>query len=111
MKTAKKGDRVNTANTISKILESLYEVYGIIGLFKQNPEQFITEMKTKYINNLEIDENYIQSKIIERTEAKKNKNFDIADGIRADLDEKGIILMDTIDGTKWDVKALFNSQV
>jgi len=110
IKTAKKGDRAKTANTISKILKNLHEVYGIIGLFEQNPEQFITEMKIKYINNLEIDEDYIQSKINERAEAKKNKNFDIADSIRTELDEKGIILMDTVEGTKWDIKALFNSQ-
>jgi len=110
MKTAKKGERAKTANTISKILESIHEVYGIIGLFGQNPEEFILEMKTKYIRDLEIDEDFIESKINERAEAKKNKNFDIADSIRAELDEKGIILMDTIDGTKWDIKALFNSQ-
>jgi len=110
IKTAKKGDRVKTANTIQKILKNLQEVYGIIGLFKQNPQEFIIELKTKYVHNLEINEEFIETKIKERAEAKKDKNFDTADSIRAELDEKGIILMDTVDGTKWDVKALFNSQ-
>ena len=41
MKTAKKGERVKTANTIKKILENLHEVYGIIGLFKQEPKDFV----------------------------------------------------------------------
>lgn len=110
MKTAKKGERVNTANTLVKILESIHEVYGILGLFTQNAESFISEMKAKYLNNLKIDENYIESKIEERKEAKKDKNFEIADSIRAELDSKGIILMDTVEGTKWDVKSLFNTQ-
>ena len=34
-------------------------------------------------------------------EAKKNKDFKLADDIRAELLEKGIILEDTRQGTKW----------
>lgn len=110
MKTAKNGNRVNTANTLVNILNSLHEAYGVIGMFGQNPEEFISEMKMKYLRGLEIDEAIIESKISERTEAKKSKNFELADAIRAELDSKGIILMDTVDGTKWDIKALYNSQ-
>lgn len=110
MKTAKKGNRVNTANTLINILKNLREVFGVIGMFGQNPEEFVSEMKMKYLRGLEIDEAFIEGKISERAEAKKNKNFDLADAIRAELDSKGIILMDTVDGTKWDIKALFNSQ-
>ena len=40
-------------------------------------------------------------------EAKKEKNFELADQIRADLDEKGIILNDTVNGTTWDIKELY----
>ncbi len=107
IKTAKKNEREKTANTFSKILESIHEVYGVLGMFKQKPEDFVVEMKTKYLNKLEIDENVINNKINERAEAKKNKNFEISDAIRNDLDKKGIILMDTPEGTKWDIKALF----
>ena len=108
MKTAKKGNRVNTEITLVKILDSLHEAYGVIGMLGQNPEEFISEMKMKYLRGLEIDEAIIESKISERTEAKKSKNFELADAIRAELDSKGIILMDTVDGTKWDIKALFS---
>ena len=110
MKIAKKDNRKNTANTLEKILDNILNVYGIIGLFTQDADNFVFEMKKKYLGNLEIDESYIESKINQRTEAKKNKEFDVADNIRAELDEKGIILMDTVDGTKWDIKALFNTQ-
>lgn len=110
MKTAKKDNRVNTANTLINILKNLREVFGVIGMFSQNPEEFVSEMKMKYLRGLEIDEAFIEGKIGERAEAKRNKDFDLADAIRAELDSKGIILMDTVDGTKWDIKALFNSQ-
>lgn len=66
-------------------------------------------MKMKYLRGLEIDEVFIEGKIAERAEAKKNKNFVLADAIREELDSKGIILMDTVDGTKWDIKALYNA--
>lgn len=109
MKTSKKANKANTANTLINIIKNLHEVYGVIGLFSQKPEDFVSEMKLKYLNGLKIDETFIESKIKERAEAKKNKDFALADAIRTELDKKGIILMDTIDGTKWDIKDLFNS--
>ena len=43
----------------------------------------------------------IENLIQKRVEAKKNKDFKLADDIRAELLEKGIILEDTRQGTKW----------
>ena len=48
-------------------------------------------------------EEYINSKIEERTEAKKNKDYALADSIRDELLEKGIKLIDTKDGTTYEV--------
>ena len=109
MKTSKKEERAITANTINKILKNLHEVYGVIGLLSQNPDEFMKEMKEKYLNKLDIDEAFIENKIAERAEAKKNKNFQLADEIRSDLNDKGIILMDTPEGVKWDIKALYTA--
>lgn len=109
MKTSKKEERAITANTINKILKNLHEVYGVIGLLSQNPDEFMKEMKEKYLNKLDIDEAFIENEIAERAEAKKNKNFQLADEIRSDLNDKGIILMDTPEGVKWDIKALYTA--
>ncbi len=46
-------------------------------------------------------EQYILSKIDERSAAKKAKDFAKADAIRAELLEKGIVLEDTREGVKW----------
>ncbi len=43
--------------------------------------------------------NYINSKIEERSNYKKNKEYEKADSIRKELEEKGIILKDTREGT------------
>jgi cysteinyl-tRNA synthetase len=46
---------------------------------------------------------YIEDKIEERKNAKKNKDFDLADKIRDELLSKGIILKDTREGTTYEV--------
>ena len=108
IKNAKKNNREKTANTLAKILANVKEVYGILGLFEQEPEKFLTEMKQKYVAKLDISEEEINKLIDKRSEAKKEKDFETADAIRSELDGKGIILNDTINGTIWNVKSLFN---
>ncbi len=46
---------------------------------------------------------YINSKIEERLIAKNNKEYDKADNIRKELEEKGIILKDTREGTTFEI--------
>ena len=108
IKNAKKNNREKTANTLAKILANVKEVFGILGLFEQEPEKFLTEMKQKYVAKLDISEEEISKLIDKRSEAKKEKDFETADAIRSELDGKGIILNDTINGTIWNVKSLFN---
>ena len=48
-------------------------------------------------------DNYIQEKIKERNEYKKNKDFVSADKIRDELKNKGIIIKDTRDGTTYEI--------
>ena len=47
--------------------------------------------------------NYINDCIEKRKEAKLNKNFELADSIRNELLEKGIVLKDTREGTTFEV--------
>ena len=108
MKTAKQGNKQQVANTIAKILEDLKSVYYVLGLLEQKPDDFIANIKGKYLEKLNINVKEIEEKISKRAEAKKVKDFETADGIRAELDKKGIILNDTKDGTTWDFKELYN---
>lgn len=55
-------------------------------------------------DNLDIDEEYIQSLIQERNDARKQKNWARADEIRNMLLEKNIELLDSREGTTWKVK-------
>ena len=102
-----KNDKSKRVNTFKNIIDTLKKTYGnILGIFTEEPHEFIEKLKQKYVMKLHINIDEIESKISERNEAKKNKNFDKADEIRNDLDKKGIVLMDTSDGTTWNIKKL-----
>lgn len=64
-----------------------------------------TAHEAKKVNeNASVDaelEAYVLAKIEERKAAKKEKNFALADSIRNELLEKGIVLEDTREGVKW----------
>ena len=107
MKTANKETKQKIANTIAKALDEIKEVYGVLGFFNQNPEEFENELKNKYLGKINLTEDYIKTEIEKRLEAKKEKNYAVADEIRATLDSQGIILNDTPNGTTWDIKELF----
>ena len=108
IKNAKKNDKQIIANTLAKALNNIRCVYCIVGLFEQKPEDFIINMKEKYLKKLKVNLDYIEKQIEKRTDAKRVKDFEIADKIRTDLEKDGIILIDTREGTKWDFKVLYN---
>lgn len=108
MKSAKKTNKHIIANTLAKVLEDLKEVYRILGLFEQEPENFLSETKEKYLEELNIDVNYIESQINQRAEAKKIKDFTTADEIRNNLEKQGVLVKDTREGTIWDLKMLYS---
>ena len=107
MKTAKKDNKQKAANTIAKMLKEVLDAYGVLGFFKQDSETFINEMKQKYLNKMNLEKSYIEEKIEQRAQAKKNKDYELADSIREELLSKGIILNDTVEKTTWDIKELY----
>ena len=91
---------------LNKIKSEIIRCYNIIGLFKEDVQGLIDDLKSKYINKLGLDVAEIEQKIVDRANAKLEKNYEVADKIRSELDEKGIILNDSKDGTSWDIKEL-----
>ena len=72
----------------------------MIGLFNINKEEWENLKKS----NIKISEDYILKKIAQRTKAKKDRNFDLADQIRKDLLAQGIVIEDQQDKTIWKLK-------
>jgi cysteinyl-tRNA synthetase len=94
--------------TLTQIKEKLVQQFSIIGLLRESPEEFVVELRNKHLNHLRITSNYIEGLILQRNDAKANRNYEMADNIRNMLLEQGIILNDSRDGTSWDIKELYS---
>ncbi len=104
-------DDINTANAVSTVFElskdintnidensskeaaqCAYDIYmelnNVLGLLSRRKEKDILE--DEIVNLIE-----------KRQEARKNKDFALADKIRDDLLDRGIVLEDTREGVKW----------
>ena len=104
-------DDVNTADAVSAIFELAKFMNSNIteNSSKEFAQKVIDEFNelTSVLNIVNKDQKEdildeeIEQLIAQRTEAKKNKNFQLADEIRQQLLDKGIILEDTRQGVKW----------
>ena len=95
---------LNTANAISVLYEVLKDSEINDKTKLALVEDFDKVFSLELINNkdIDIDEEFINSKIEERKEAKANKNYELADKIRDELLNMGIKLIDTKDGTSFE---------
>lgn len=64
----------------------------------------ILGIKTDNESGEDADKDKIESMIAERTAAKKMRDFEKADAIRAKLLEMGVVIEDTRQGTRWSYK-------
>ncbi len=105
-------DDCNTANAISAVFELVK--FTNSRLDSSNTKKFAKQLYDILLRLCEVlgillerrtqavgDEDYINEMIQKRAQAKKEKNFALADSIRDELAGKGIILKDTREGTKW----------
>lgn len=104
-------DDLNTADAIAAIFEmvrfsnslenptkgdidlaknTILETGGVLGLLQNTDKGSLDDE--------------IEELIKERNEARKNKNWALADKIRDDLKARGIALLDTPDGVKWKIE-------
>ena len=98
---AKIHELYNNANNGDEKSKSLFNnACKLIGLFNTSKEKWENVKKS----NIKVSEDYIIKKITERTKAKKDKNFTLADQIRKDLLDKGILIEDQKDKTVWKLK-------
>ena len=55
-------------------------------------------------SKVEVDEIFINQKIKDRNEARKNGNYRLADSLRKELENKGVIIEDKQNKTTWKYK-------
>lgn len=78
---------------LQEAVKKIFDAAGnVLGVIRYTPAEWFRK-------NLSIPEDELNSRIEARTQAKKDKNFELADSIRQELKEQGIELLDTIEGT------------
>jgi cysteinyl-tRNA synthetase len=91
----------NNAQKGDKKSKSLFNsACRLLGLFNLNKNDWIN-LKAK---NADVSEDFILHKINERIKAKKDGDFNLADKIRLELLDKGIVIEDQKDKTNWKYK-------
>lgn len=76
--------------SLDAIIETMTEIGNVLGVSLEKEEEMLDED--------------IEQLLEERVEARKNKNFARADEIRDQLENDGILLEDTPQGTRWKRK-------
>ena len=98
---AKLNEEANSATSASKdrraeIKKNLLSAGKILGILENDPENWLGYNQKSKENREEIER-----LINERNEARRSKNFNLADTIREALRKKGIEIEDTDKGTIW----------
>ncbi|MBI5749174.1 MAG: cysteine--tRNA ligase, partial [Nitrospinae bacterium] len=85
-------------------VSSIKKIGDVLGLFSQNPAGYFEREKSEGLASIGISEDEIKRLISEREMARKEKRWKDGDRIRDELNQKGIILEDSPQGTKWKIK-------
>ena len=103
---------ISTIKTNNKY-DNFYKAYSLSQKYFQNNLNSVEgRLARKYLENRSINEDIIKEfgiglsldKYDDLTKLLQNKNYDLADQIRKELEEKNIFLKDTREGTTFEIK-------
>ena len=80
------------------------EIGQVLGLFNSRPAAWLDHIKNAKADRIDLSPAEIEELIAERAEARKARNFKRSDEIRDMLLEKGIQLLDSPQGTTWNIR-------
>ncbi len=84
--------------------EGILRCGQVLGLFQTKPGSWLERLKDAGLGESGLSKEAIEALIEERKAARAARNFPRADAIRDELAAKGIILLDSPQGTTWKTK-------
>ncbi len=96
-------DTNGRTKTLDLAMAEIKNLSGVFGILETDPDEYLTVEKLSKIK-LDITGEEINRLIEQRSEARKEKNWQRADEIRSYLLSKSIILEDKSQGTIWRIK-------
>ncbi len=89
---------------VSKAFLSFAHWLGdLTGLFSEPPGEFLRFLDDMLLRKKSLDRSEIDRIVAERAQARAEKNFAKADELRARLQEMGILVQDSAQGSEWEV--------
>ena len=80
----------------ARLLSNLLKYFGnVLGILQSDPKVFL-QGKFSSTDNAKIEQ-----LIMTRTQARKEKNWQLADEVRVELQTMGITIEDSAEGTRW----------
>ena len=84
-----------SAEHLKEVSSYIFDIVSkVLGIINHSADEW-------YKSNLKIPVSEVEALIAKRAEARKNKDFALADSVRAELTEKGIEIIDTPEGTRF----------
>ncbi len=105
--TSKKSMRKKFPDLVERIVfikKLFFNFSFVLGVFGRKPSEFLEELYSKRLERKGIKREYVEELVAKRGKLRKDKRFSEADSIRDELKEKGVILEDTPQGTRWRVE-------
>ena len=96
-------DEGKTAGLSARVL-AMKSAGEVLGLFQEKAELFLRRKRERWMRNHGLSAQAIEELIQKRDRARSAQQWQEADRIRAELQERGITLEDTPGGTIWKVR-------
>jgi cysteinyl-tRNA synthetase len=89
---------------LNQVKYEFYRASAVLGVFCSEPNTFLERLKKRKATTLEISVTEIEQLVLERTAARKARDFKRSDEIRDYLQGRNVQLLDSPQGTTWEVK-------
>lgn len=90
-------------NIFERILNDVHTWGQILGIFTLESTTLLTDLRNSRAKRKGIEETTVLDLIAQRTQARKDKDFDRADAIREEMTAMQVTVQDTPQGPTWDV--------
>ena len=101
---SKKKPKGAKAWTLYKTREALADAGTVLGILGREPKVVLEEIRDLKVGLLGIDRDAVEQKIVDRKQARADKDWARADEIRDELLAMSVDIMDGTEGTTWRIK-------